>query len=314
MSSRSFPLPGEFLATVGVFDGLHRGHHTILASLIAEARSKGLPPVLFTFHPRPVTVFAPGTPPDELTPMPRKFRLLAEAGIERVVVLRFSQPFAQVEAEDFLTEVLGAGYGLKGIWIGHDFRFGRARRGDPEMLVQAGSRSGFTVTQIGPVNFDDAPVSSTRIRDLIHLGAIPEAARLLGRWPDIEGLVVGGRGEGKKLLVATANLSLPGTQCLPATGVYAGEAEWEGRYLPAVMNLGWRPTLTDGSQLVPEAHVLDFQGDLRGKRLLFRMRQHLRCESTFLSLNKLRDQIAEDIDRTRQAAASWNLCDSGLVI
>lgn len=305
MSSRPIPLPGEFLATVGVFDGLHLGHHTILEPLLAEARERGLPPVLFTFHPRPVTVFAPGTPPDELTPMPRKLRLLAEAGIERVVVLRFSQRFAAVEAEEFLTDVLGAGNGLKGIWIGHDFRFGRRRRGNPEMLREAGSKYGFTIAQVGPFNLDGAPVSSTRVREQIHLGAIPEAARLIGRWPDIEGLVVGGRGEGHKLLVATANLLLPETQCLPATGVYAGEAEWDGNYRPAVMNLGWRPTLTDGSQLVPEVHILDFSGDLRGKRLLFRMRQHLRGESTFLSLNELRVQIEEDIDQTRRIAENW---------
>ena len=116
--------PGEYLATVGVFDGLHLGHRAILSPLLDASRRTGLPTVLFTFQPRPVTIFAPDTPPDELTPAPRKWRILAEAGIDRVSVLRFSREFARVEPEEFLTKVLGAGGGLRGIWIGYDFRFG----------------------------------------------------------------------------------------------------------------------------------------------------------------------------------------------
>jgi riboflavin kinase/FMN adenylyltransferase len=260
-----------------------------------------------------VTVFAPGTPPDELTPAPRKWRLLAEVGIERVVVLHFSRSFARVEADAFLTEVLGAGRGLRGIWIGHDFRFGRGRRGDFEMLARAGKRLGFDANRIGPVRFDDAIVSSTRIRQLMRSGKIGAAARLLGRWPDLEGEVVHGQGIGGKDLVATANLRLPETQCLPAAGVYAGEAEWEGVYLPAVMNLGRRPTLTDGRRLVAEVHVLDFRGDLRGRRLLFRLRERLRDERNFRSVKELRGQIEADITQARSRAATWGPHDSALV-
>ena len=313
MSSNSGCLPGEYLATVGVFDGLHRGHLAILGPLIAAAKAKRLPPVLFSFRPRPVTIFAPGRPPDELTPPPRKWRLLAEAGLERVVVLRFSHSFAAMEATEFMTEILGAGRGLRGIWIGHDFRFGRARRGGFVMLAEAGERFGFEVTQIGPVRFDGVIVSSTKIREQVRLGAIDAAARFLGRWPDIEGIVVRGQGIGRRDLVATANLGLPETQCLPAPGVYVGEAEWEGRYHPAVMNLGRRPTLTEGRQLVAEVHVLDFDGDLRGKRLLFRLRDRLREERNFHSIKELRDQIEADIAQARLHADGWEKSDSNLV-
>ena len=302
------------MATVGVFDGLHRGHQAILDPLIAAAEAGRFRAVLFSFQPRPVTVFAPGTPPDELTPAPRKWRLLAEAGIDRVVVLRFSRGFAQMEAGAFLTEVLGAGKGLRGIWIGHDFRFGRGRRGDFEMLAGAGKRFGFDANRIGPVHVDGAIVSSTKIRRMIRSGEIAAAARLLGRWPDLEGEVVHGQGIGRRDLVATANLKLPDTQCLPAAGVYAGEAEWEGVYLPAVMNLGRRPTLTDGRQLVAEVHVLDFRGDLRGKRLLFRVRERIRDERNFQSVKELRGQIEADIAQARSRAAIWSSLDSGLVI
>ena len=129
MQAKDRPWPGEYLATVGVFDGFHLGHQAILAPMLAASRQSWTSCTLVTFHPRPVTVFAPETPPDELTPAPRKWRLLAEAGIDRVAVLRFSREFAQIEPEDFLTQVLGAGNGLRGIWIGYDFRFGHRRRG-----------------------------------------------------------------------------------------------------------------------------------------------------------------------------------------
>lgn len=310
MSSESTTFPGEFLATVGVFDGLHRGHFAIASSLLAEADRRGLPTVLFTFSPRPVTVFAPGTPPDELTPAPRKWRLLADLGITRVVVLRFSRQFANVEAEDFLSQVLGAGSGLRGLWLGYDFRFGRDRKGDQGLLDRYGARFGFETTRIEALKIAGEPVSSRRIRRAIREGEVETAAELLGRWPDLEGLVVTGRQQGGKLLVPTANLALPATQCLPKPGVYAGEAEWDGIDHPAVMNLGRRPTLTTGSLLVPEVHVLGYEGNLRGKRLGFRMRKRLRNEQNFSSLKELRDQIDLDIEQTRRLASKWDSSQS----
>jgi len=313
VSSSLCALPGEYLATVGVFDGVHRGHRVILDALMTRARALGVPSVLFTFRPRPVTVLAPTTPHDELTPPPRKWRLLAEAGIVRVVVLRFSRRFAQIEAEDFITQVLGGGHGLRGVWIGHDFRFGRERRGDHQVLAQAGKRFGFETVRVEPVRLDGVVVSSTEIRRQVRRGEIKQAARFLGRWPDLEGIVVQGRGLGRRSLVPTANLLLPETQCLPAPGVYVGEAEWDGLYVPAVMNLGRRPTLTKGLDLAAEVHVLDFNGDLRGKRLLFRLRRRLREERNFGSVNELRHQIERDIDEARGLAAGWGSVDSELV-
>jgi riboflavin kinase / FMN adenylyltransferase len=312
--SRERPWSGEYLATVGVFDGLHPGHWAILSSLLDEGRKTGLPTVLFTFQPRPVTIFAPATPPDELTPAPRKWRLLAEAGIDRVTILRFSREFALVEPEEFLTEVLGAGYGLKGIWIGYDFRFGHRRRGDWEMLERMGKRFGYQAHLVHEVSRDGAPVSSSRIRSCLREGRIAEAARLLGRWPDLEGTVVAGRGQGAKILVPTANLALPEGQCSPALGVYAGEVEWEGKWRPAVMNFGRRPTVTSGEQVVPEVHLLDFEGDLRGRRLLFRLRDRLRAESKFNNTNELVEQVGRDIAATRLLAKKWTDSETGLAL
>ncbi len=288
-----------------MFDGVHLGHRAILDRLVAAGRESGLPTILFTFHPRPVTVFAPETPPDELTPPPRKWRLLAESGLDRVEVLRFSRAFARVEPEQFLEQVLGAGRGLAGIWVGHDFRFGHRRRGDFAMLVEAGGRFGFRTERIEAIEIAGKPVSSSRIRACLRAGDLDGARELLGRPPDVEGIVVHGRGQGAKVLVATANLAIPETQCLPPLGVYAGEAEWDGILRPAVLNLGRRPTLTPGDRLVPEVHVLDWSGDLRGRRLLFRYRSRLREERRFASLEALRAQIFEDIERARAEARSW---------
>lgn len=313
MSSSDRLWPGEYFATIGVFDGLHLGHQAILRSLLASARSAALPTVLYTFQPRPVTVFAPETPPDELTPLPRKLRLLAESGIDRLCVLHFSRSFAEMEAETFLTAVLGAGAGLKGIWIGYDFRFGRGRRGDWRMLQEMSGRFGYRAHRVDAIRSDGEPVSSTRIRRLLRQGDLESARRLLGRWPDLEGVVVRGRGQGRRVLVPTANLLLPAAQSLPALGVYVGEAEWDGKGRPAVLNLGRRPTLTDGSLVVPEVHVLDFDGDLLGRKLLFRMRGRLREERSFRSLNELRDQVGSDLAEARRMSMGWEEEQTGLV-
>jgi riboflavin kinase/FMN adenylyltransferase len=291
---------------VGVFDGLHLGHRAIIDPLLAASREAGLPAVLFTFHPRPVTVFAPGTPHDELTPLPRKLRLVAELGFERLSILRFSKVFAQIEPEAFLAGILGAGSGLRGLWVGHDFRFGHRRRGDWDLVKREAARLGFRAERVEALVRGGAPVSSTRIREHLRKGEIEPAARLLGRWPELEGSVVSGRGQGSKILVATANLALPDTQCLPASGVYAGQAEWDGIRHMAVMNLGRRPTLTAGVEIVPEVHVLDTDADLLGRTLLFRIRARLREERKFASAGELREQIMVDIEQTRRLASGWS--------
>jgi riboflavin kinase/FMN adenylyltransferase len=304
--SKPFPWPDAYVATVGVFDGLHLGHRAILDPVLAASREMGLPAVVFTFQPRPVTVFAPGTPHDELTPLPRKLRLIAELGIERLSILRFSKVFAQIEPEEFLTEILGAGSGLRGIWIGHDFRFGHRRRGDWDLLRRESVRLGFRAERVDAFIQDGAPVSSTRIREHLRAGEIESAARLLGRWPDLEGRVVSGRGQGRRVLVATANLRLPDTQCLPALGVYAGLAEWDGTCRTAVLNLGRRPTLTAGEEVVPEVHVLDTDQELLGRTLRFQIHARLRDERKFGSLGELRAQIETDIEQTRRLASGWS--------
>jgi riboflavin kinase/FMN adenylyltransferase len=269
--------------------------------MLEEGSRRGLPSALFTFAPRPTSVLVPGASEDLLTPFPRKCRLLAEIGVPRVCVLHFTRDFSQLSPEAFLRRFLGMGQGLAGLWVGHDFRFGRGREGDPALLARFASTFGFVFHQIDAVQDGGEPISASRLRTHLRAGEVPEARKLLGRWPDLEGMVVPGQGLGGKLLVATANLDLPAGVCLPAEGVYAGFAEWDGRARPAVMNLGRRPTLTSDPRPVPEVHVLDFAGDLRGRRLLFELRARIRPERKFPSLEALKLQIGKDIEAARRA-------------
>jgi riboflavin kinase/FMN adenylyltransferase len=173
-------------------------------------------------------------------------------------------------------------------------------------MIRAGAgRYGYRAVRIGAVEQGGRVISSSRIRAALREGEVEDAAAMLGRLPDIEGIVVTGRGEGKRRLVATANLDLPSAQFLPAPGVYAGEAEWEGAWHPAVMNLGRRPTLGPEDRLIPEVHVIDLEEDLLGRRLLFRMRLRLREERKFPSIDALRRQIMADISAVRTLADRW---------
>ncbi len=266
MFSKPYPWPDAYVATVGVFDGLHLGHRAILDPVLAASREMGLPAVVFTFQPRPVTVFAPGTPHDELTPLPRKLRLLAEARDRAVVHPAFLEVFAQIEPEEFLTEILGAGVGLRGLWIGHDFRFGHRRRGDWDMLEAGGGSTRVSRRSASRPSFTTAarsarPASGERLRAGGSSGgtaARPVAGPRRGAWCP-------GAGRGGASSSRRRTSGCPTAQCLPGLGVYAGQAEWDGTCRPAVLNLGRRPTLTAGEEIVPEVHVLDFGSELLGR-------------------------------------------------
>jgi riboflavin kinase/FMN adenylyltransferase len=185
--------------------------------------------------------------------------------------------------------------------VGHDFRFGRDRSGDASWLRDEGRGHGFEVHEFPPVMDGDRPFSSTRVRQALAAGNVAEAERLLGHTVLLEGIVGRGRGQGAKLLVATANLDLPREQFLPAHGVYAAWAETSAGLVRSVVNIGVRPTLVDDPRPVVEAHLIDWQGELRGTRLGLHFAARLRDERKFSSLNELREAVAGDI----RAADTW---------
>jgi riboflavin kinase / FMN adenylyltransferase len=266
---------------LGTFDGVHRGHRAVLEAAVADGRT----PTVVTFDPHPRIAF--GNRVEVLTTLGRRLELIADAGIEEALVVRFDLELAKLEPEEFAEGVLRAS-GCEVVVVGEDFRFGRGRRGDPELL----RRLGFE-TRIVP---EVEGVSSTAIRNLLREGEIEAAARLLGRPPDVEGVVVSGDARGGTLGYPTANLAVDAELLVPRYGIYAGAA---GGHLAAV-SIGTNPHY-GGDERRIEAFLLDFTGDLYGQRIVLELWRRLRDERVFDSEAALIEQIGRDVAETREA-------------
>jgi riboflavin kinase / FMN adenylyltransferase len=284
------------VGTVGVFDGVHRGHRALLGTVTRRARETGLKSLAVTFDPHPVTVLAHPAPPHLLAGRHQQLRYFAELGLDLVWMLPFSRRLAAMEPGPFVGDLLLRYADLAELWVGHDFHFGRDRAGDAAWLRRAAAGFGFEVHEFPALLDGDRPFSSRRIRDALARGEIEEAARMLGHTPLVEGRVVQGRGQGAKLLVATANLGLPDELFLPAYGVYAGWAEVGGGLFPAVANVGIRPTLVQDPRPVVEVHLLGWTGDLVGQTLGLHLGTRLRGERNFKSLDELRSAVSGDVE------------------
>jgi riboflavin kinase/FMN adenylyltransferase len=268
-------------AALGTFDGVHRGH----LHVIDAARRAGLRAAVVTFDPHPRAVL--GGAVELLASVERRVELLAEAGVEDVLVLGFDEELAALSAEDFAEQML-RGIGAETIAAGETFRFGRGREGDLDLLA----RLGFDVRRVPLVE----NVSSSRVRELLHAGELEQAATLLGRPAEVEGIVVRGDGRGRELGFPTANLDVPAGLLVPPDGVYAG---WTLDRRAAV-SIGTTPHF-DGVERRVEAHLLDFDGDLYGRRLVVELWRPLREQRRFDSLEELVDAIGDDVERTREA-------------
>ena len=266
---------------VGTFDGVHRGH----VRVIDAARKTGLRTTVVSFDPHPRAVL--GGRVELLATLERRLELLSHAGVEDALVLPFDEKLAALSAEEFATQMLGA-IGAETIAAGETFRFGRGREGDLDLLA----RLGLDVRRVPLVE----NVSSSRIRELLHAGEPERAATLLGRPPEVEGIVVRGDGRGRELGFPTANLDVPQELLVPPDGVYAG---WAGDRRAAV-SIGTNPHF-DGVERRVEAHLLDFDGDLYGQRLVVEIWSPIRDQRRFDSLEELVAAIGDDIERTRTA-------------
>lgn len=290
---------GPCVATVGGFDALHPGHRAVIGRLRRMAAAHGLPSVAVLFEPLPSEFFA-APPPPRLYRLRERAAQLASLGVERLVCLRFSRAIADMEAAVFIERFLVQGLAVRGLVVGHDFRFGKNREGDFAMLREAGARRGFEAEQVAAVSMDGVRISSTRIREALLAGDMDAANRLLGRRYGVAGRIVAGRGLGAQLGFPTANIAC-GPRPPPLAGVFAVEVEGGGSVRRGVANAGFRPTLNDaGRRWQLEAHLLDFSGDLYGRRLEVRPLFRLRDEKKFSSVEELKENIAGDILAARR--------------
>lgn len=272
---------GECVAAIGSFDGVHRGHRQVLET----ARAAGAPVTVVTFWPHPRLVL--GNRVELLSTLERRIELLEEAGIDEVLVVEFTPELAAREPAEFAESLLRQ-IGAKVIVVGESFRFGRAATGDPALLRELG----FDVRTVPTL--DD--VSSTNVRGLLREGDVVGAARLLGRPPELEGTVVLGDQRGGTLGYPTANLSVPAELLVPAYGIYAGSALGHR----AAISIGVNPHY-GGDERRIEPHLLDFEGDLYGRRLVVELWRRLRDERAFSSEDELVAQITRDVEETRAA-------------
>ncbi|MGE5626312.1 MAG: bifunctional riboflavin kinase/FAD synthetase [Bacillota bacterium] len=288
------------VATIGNFDGVHRGHQAVLRDLKAQAASSGAPSVVILFEPMPQEYFAVSQPPARLTRFFEKWPLLEVAGVERVLCLRFGPKLAEMAPEEFIEQVLVKGLGVQHLAVGDDFRFGRERRGDFALLQQNGRRHGFEVSHAPTLMVDGERVSSTRIRELLAEGDMASAAELLGRAYALSGRVMYGERLGRKLGFPTVNLALR-RRVSPLSGIFAARVHGAGeKPLRAAAYIGMRPA-AGGTELVLEAHLPGFEGDLYGRRLRVEFLHRLREDRHFDSLDALSAQMRIDTE----AAMAW---------
>jgi riboflavin kinase/FMN adenylyltransferase len=296
---------GPTVVTVGMFDGVHRGHRALLDRVAAEAAARGVPAAAVTFDRHPLAVLRPGSEPSLLTTLDRKVALLGEAGMEIVLVLQFTRELSEVPAEAFATEVLFDALAARAVVVGENFRFGHKAAGDPALLAELGRPRGIDVVAVVLQTSDGEVVSSTRVRSELAAGDVVAAAASLGRPYSVEGVVVEGDRRGRPLLgVPTANLQAPPGIALPADGVYAGHLsdEADGVARAAAISVGTNPQF--GTDRRVEAHVLDFDGDLYGHRVSVAFAHHLRDQAVFAGTDELTAQIHADIAQARRRLSS----------
>ena len=286
------------VVTIGNFDGHHRGHRSLLQTVVARAREVGGTAMVVTFDPHPVRVLAPDVQLRFLTSSEEKIERFKAAGIEEVIFLEFTPALAAMTPDQFAEVILHRHLGVAELYVGEHFAFGRGRAGRIADLERLGASLGFAVHPVRPVVLNGGVVSSTRIRTLIQAGDMLQAAALLGRAYGLTGTVVSGAQQGQALGWPTANLRIPSERVTPQDGVYAARASYDGRRYDAIAYIGTRPTFGAGERLI-EVNVLDHRDNLYGKTMAVAFVERLRGDHAFTSAQELAAQIARDVDRAK---------------
>jgi riboflavin kinase/FMN adenylyltransferase len=300
---------GESVVTIGVFDGVHRGHQRIVERAAQVGKQRGLPVVVITFDPHPDEVTRPGSHPPFLSSARRRAELLSGLGADAVCVLPFTLEFSRLAPDDFVRTVLVERMHAAAVVVGEDFRFGHKAAGDVQLLAKLGEKYEFTTEGMPLLVAGDTTISSTSIRHMLAEGDVAAAARALGRPHRVEGVVVRGHQRGRALGFPTANLEMPPHTAIPADGIYAGwlaTLDDEGRDVqrwPAAISIGTNPTFGEGEQSV-EAYALDRTDlDLYGMHAAIDFATRLRGTLRFDSVDALVEQMHRDVDQARELTA-----------
>lgn len=313
------------VATIGKFDGVHRGHQQIVRQLIEKSKEYGLPSVVIVIEPHPEEFFAsrPQDCPPRLSEASEKVALLQALGVDTVFLLPFDLPLSRLSPKAYIEDILVSGLNIRCLIVGGDFRFGHRRAGDYSLLVEQGRRFGFEVQETASCELDGVRISSTYVRELLAAGDFEQVRAALGRPYAMTGHVVKGRQLGRNLGFPTCNLAL-NRRNIPLHGVYACEviiqmpaqalseqgSESAGKQCAATIeaygaaNIGYRPTVTDQGAALLEVHLLDFQGDIYGARVTVIFRKKIRPEHKFDTLEALTDRIRQDVEEVRQHFAA----------
>lgn len=295
-------VPGDVAdtaVTIGVFDGVHRGHQAVIGRMVAEAHDRGLRPVVVTFDPNPMETLRPSSAPLRVCPLGRRLELIAGLGVDGTLVLHFDAARADQSADDFIDEVLVTALHARLAVVGQGFRFGHRAAGDVDLLTRRGVDAGLSVEVVPPVG-DGARWSSTLVRTHVAAGEVAAAATILGRPHEVSGVVVHGDHRGRGLGYPTANLDVPARALVPADGVYAGRLRRVGGPdWPAAISVGTNPTF-DGHVRRVEGHVLGRDDlDLYGEQVVLEFVDRLRPTLRFATPAELVEQMARDVAAAR---------------
>jgi riboflavin kinase / FMN adenylyltransferase len=306
---RYFGLPdrrlGPTALAVGSFDGVHLGHRAVLDRLLATARARDLAPAWITFDPHPRCVLDPVNCPQQITTLDERLSLVKPLGVEHAMVLGFNRELAALTAGEFMARLVEA-MELRGLVVGYDFALGRGRTGDVAWLREHGGRHGYTVEEVSPFRLDGEEVHSSEVRRLLTLGEVEAAGRLLGREFALAGLVEPGDRIGHEIGWPTVNLAVPPGKLVPGHAIYAGWARTPAGEHQAAISVGYRPTFGK-TDLRVEAYLLDFDGDLYQQHLELRFVARLRDQVKFPSAEALSEQIARDVEETREVLSRSRL-------
>jgi riboflavin kinase / FMN adenylyltransferase len=287
-------------AVIGIFDGMHRGHQYLIKQMLACACRLGARPIIITFFPHPAHVLRPDLKLGYLTSLQDRFRLMDDLGVAACLVIPFDRSFAGIQPEKFIKDILVKKLGVKAVFVGDDFRFGKDRSGDTALFQRLGPQYGYEMHAVSGLKQGGDVISSTRIRQLVGAGKLKEAARLLGRGVSVSGAVVKGSKRGKGLGFPTANIAYE-ADILPPQGVYVVKVLLGKKEYPGMANIGTRPSFEKQvSKLHLEVHILDFSKNIYGKRLEVEFLKKIRNEKKFPGPQALIRQIQKDESFTRK--------------